>query len=74
MAQRKTKAHFKPRGELGEAKASDRKGTMTFSVVGDPFKTLPRPLLRHRQLADGVKARAHCLRLGRLTPRSQSEN
>ena len=73
MVQRETKTHCKPRGELGEAKASDRKGSMNFAVLGSTFDFRPCPLLQHRQLTGGFKAQTHCLRLGGLTPKASSE-
>ncbi len=69
MVQRKTKAYYKPWGELGEAKASGTNGPLTSSVLGQKCEFLPRPMLHHLQLADGVKAQTHRLRLGGLTPR-----
>jgi hypothetical protein len=72
MVQRATKIHRKPRGELGEAKASDRKGSMNFAVLSSTFDVRPCPLLHDRQLAGGFKAQTHCLRLGRLTPKASS--
>ena len=70
MAQAKTKTPCRPRGELGEAKASDHKGPMTCSALGQKFEILLHPLLHHRQLAGGFKAQTHRLRLGGLTPKA----
>jgi hypothetical protein len=70
MTQRETKTYCKPRGELGEAKASVRKGSMNFAVLGSRFHLRYCPLLYHRQLTDGFKAQTHCLRLGGLTPKA----
>ena len=55
MAQRETKTQCKPRGELGETKASDRKGSMNFAVLGSNFDFRPGPALHHRQLTGGFK-------------------
>jgi len=56
ILQIKAKTHSKSRAESGEVKASDRKCAMTFSVLGQKFEILPHSLLRHHQLAGGVKA------------------
>ncbi len=61
--------------------ASLLKSPMTSSVLGQKIEIFTRPLLRHRQLAGGLKAQTHCpfdfaqgrLCLGGLTPKlSQS--
>jgi len=70
VAQAKTKTQCRPWGELGEAKASERKGPMTCSALGQKFEILHHPLLHHRQLASGFKAQIHCLRLGGFTPKA----
>jgi hypothetical protein len=56
MARRETKTQGKPTGELGEAKASDRRGSMNLAVLGSMFDFRPCRLLHHCQLTGGFKA------------------
>ena len=83
MFQRTINTGCKQRGEFGEVKASVLKCPMTSSVLGQKFEIVTRPLLRHRQLAGGLKAQSHfrhrrislrlSLSLGGLTPKLSSE-